>query len=250
MANPVLKLKLIFSGLLLQALLLGNTTSAQTHLSDSAYYQRMVGSVSSLFKEIMRENLPLYNGREYLGYVKRPTGHPFLDKETMQLATIEYDGAFYEDSILYDLENDEVIIKDYTGNYSLTVTKEKINFFQISNREFVRISQDSSEMLGLEPGFYERIYNEGLVVLVKRKKQVYSITGREEVVSRYMQYNSFYLRNKEGWHQVVDKNSLIQALQDKKNEMREFLQGSNSEFRRSMEKAIIKAARHYDELKK
>src|SRR5256885_6744591 len=190
----------------------------QQQLTDTTHYHQLLDSLVARYRTGIGQNAPLYNGSEYMGYVKRPKGHPFFGSDLMQPAQLKYDGVLYNDSILYDLVNDAVVIRSYGGNYSLNLVNEKISDFTLMGHFFVRLEADTTTGSGIGPGFYERLYNDNLAVFVKRKKQINAIPGREEVTSEYVQYNFFFIRKNNRYMRVTNKGSLLKILKEHKSE--------------------------------
>ena len=226
------------------------SAAAQPQLADSVHYHQIIDSLLARYRTGIGENAPLYNGSEYMGYVRRPKGHPFFESDLMQSAQLKYEGILYNDSILYDLVNDAVVIRNYGRNYNLNLVNEKISDFTLMGHFFVRLEADTTTGSGIGPGFYERLYNGSLAVFVKRKKQINAIPGREEVVSEYVQYNYFFIRKNNSYVRVTNKRSLLSILKEHKSEVRKFLRRSHLNFKKDADITIAKAVAYFDQLKK
>ncbi|HKP31669.1 MAG TPA: hypothetical protein VJT83_03045, partial [Chitinophagaceae bacterium] len=167
---------------------------AQQSSTDSAARAAMIKSAVDIYKNAVAENSSLYNGTEYIGYVARPAGHPFFETQKMELANVYYDGVLFRDiPILYDLVNDQIIIDNYAKTQRIILNSEKVTFFEVGGHFFIRPQTDTAT--GNAPGgFYERLYNGKTKVLVKRKKQITSITTAEGIRERYDQYNYYFIK--------------------------------------------------------
>jgi len=202
-----------------------------------------------LYKQAVAENSPLYNGREYIGYVKRPAGHPFFESDKMEVADLYYDGVLFKNvPILYDLVNDQLIIDDYTKNYRITLISEKVSYFKILGHTFIRPQTDSNSSASIG-GFYERIYDGKTTVLVKRRKQLTTFSTSDAMKERYDQYNSYFIKTDDAYSRITSRESLIKAFKKNRGEIRKFLRDYETDFRKDMENIIIKVAEFNDSIK-
>ena len=190
----------------------------------------------------------LYTGTEYIGYVKRPKGHPFFSSDEAVPAIIYYDGAEYVDSIFYDLVSDEIIIKTRDRKYNIATVNDKIKWFVYAGHKFVRL--DDPQFGQLEAGYYEELYNGKLQAFVRHKKQINSHTVQNDLVSEYVQYDTYFIRRGEQYFRLSNNKSLIEALDQHKNEVRRFLHDHDLDFRKDPVKTIQMTVEYYDQINK
>ena len=222
---------------------------AQQTSSDSTERAALIRNTVELYNRTVAQNSSLFNGTEYIGYVARPAGHPFFETQKMELANVYYDGVLFRNiPILYDLVNDQLIIDNYTKTQRIILNSEKVTFFEIGDHFFIRPQTDSST--GNAPGgFYERLYNGKTKVLVKRKKQINTITTSEGIKESYDQYNSYFIKADETYTRVTSRESLIKAFRKNRGEIRKFMRDYETDFRKEMENIIIKVAEFNDSIK-
>jgi hypothetical protein len=180
--------------------------SAQQSNADSAERAALMRNTINVYKQTVAENSSLFNGTEYIGYVARPAGHPFFETQRMELANVYYDGVLFRDiPLLYDLVNDQLIIDNYAKTQRIILNSEKVSFFEVGNHFFIRPQTDSST--GNAPGgFYERLYNGKTKVLVKRKKQINSISSSDGIRESYDQYNYYFIKADETYSRVTSRS--------------------------------------------
>jgi len=210
----------------------------------------MSDSLVALYRTAMGQADPIYSGTEYLGYVRRPKGHPFFESDRLLPAKISLGGVYYHDSILYDLVDDALILKNYDGSYDLKLVNEKIQSFSLMDHFFVRLGGNADSADLLEPGFYERIYNGKLAVFVRHKKQINTTSIQSEMQSEYVQYDTYFIRKGGEYLRVHNRNSLLQALKERKNEVRSFLRKQNLDFKKDPFNSTRKAAEFFDQVNK
>lgn len=222
---------------------------AQQTNTDSATRAALIRNTVDIYKNAVADNSSLFNGTEYIGYVARPTGHPFFETQKMQLANVYYDGVLFRDiPILYDLVNDQLIIDNHAKTQRIILNSEKVTFFEIGGHFFIRPQTDTSS--GNAPGgFYERLYNGKTKVLVKRKKQINSISSSEGIKESYDQYNYYFIKAEDTYSRVTSRESLIKAFSKNRGEIRKFLREYENDFRKDMENIIIKVAEFNDSIK-
>jgi len=203
-------------------------------------------SLVALYRNGFGKSERLYTGTEYMGYVRRPKGHPFFMSDQFLPATISFDGADYKDSILYDLVNDVVVVSDPTGQYNINVVNDKIKAFEVASHRFVRLDGPYLRLIQFEPGYYEELYNGKLQVFVRHKKQINSHTVQSDVVSEYVQYDVYLIRKGEEFIRVFNNNSLLDALDDHRGEVRRFMHEQNLDFRKDPVNTLRLVAAFFD----
>ena len=203
-------------------------------------------SLVALYRNGFGKSERLYTGTEYMGYVRRPKGHPFFISDQFLPATISFDGADYKDSILYDLVNDVVVVSDPTEQYNINVVNDKVKAFEVASHKFVRLDGIYLRLNQFEPGYYEELYNGKLQVFVRHKKQINSHTVQSEVVSEYVQYDVYLIRKGEEFIRVFNNNSLLDALDDHRGEVRRFMHEQNLDFRKDPVNTLRLVAAFFD----
>lgn len=202
----------------------------------------------NFYYSVTKENAHLYIGSEYAGYDNRVIGNPFFDTATAQNGSIYYNGTFYRKvPMLYDILNDDILVNRYNQYYFIRLAKEKIGYFSILTHNFIRIVPDSNNKALPRAGFYDVVYNGKTEVLVKREKTIKDdqpITY--ELISRYIQHNSFFVKIQNTYFEVSTKKSLFKIFDSKYREIRSYLKKNKIKFRKQPELAIIKAAQYYD----
>jgi len=224
---------------------------AQQQLNDSVVHRPAYHQAFALYFKTLRQNAPLYNGSEYVSYGQNLVGSAFFGSDSLQKAEINYEGTVYNDiPILYDLVSDEIVIKDYNGNYYIKLVKEKLNYFHLLNHEFIRLGTDSSADFLIEPGFYDRIYNGDISTFVKRKKTIGYTTGAEKVTYTFSNKTRYFILKGDGWFKVTGKTSLMAPFENKVNDIRQFYRNNHLNFKNDPQNTLLKIVSYYDHLKK
>jgi hypothetical protein len=226
---------------LLLLLLIPPSTNAQNSF-DSSFADAV-----SVYKKTMGENIHLFNGSEYVDYDHRISGNPFFGSLYFADGSIVYDDITYTDiQMIYDMLNDDVIIKNYNGA-PLLLTKEKISSFNLGGHYFVTIITDST-VTGMKTGFYDVLYDGATKLLVKRKKEITEKIEMQSLESSFTQRDQYYIMKDTVYHPVHDKNAALKAMKDRKSELTKFIHQDKIKFRKDFETALLKTVAYYNSL--
>lgn len=235
--------------LLILCLLISITSRAQKQAPDSTIAQLSKENGINTYFGQMADHAPLYNGYEFVPYGLDIEGFPWFQYPDMQKGSVYYDGSLFRDvEMYYDLVGDQIVIKDFTKNYFISLVPEKVKFFNIGENHFQRF-QEGNEY-GLEKGFYHEVYKGKTTLLFRYKKKVQYRTTAEKTVSRYSQYSTYYVLNNGNSFEISRKGDIIDAYRDKKNEIKKFIAENKLNFRKDPGKTLTRIAGYYDQLKK
>lgn len=226
-------------GLFLSLLLAELPAQAQNPIRDSALQS---------YYRFIKENAAIFSGSAYLPRGTEITGHPFYQEDSLQNGSLVCQGIVYDNIPLkYEIFDDALILKDYTQNYFIRLNGSKIAAFTINNDAFIRPSYDDPATEAAHPGFYQRIYNGTVEVLVKHKKVLLYKTTIDKTLTWYETYKYYYIRKGNEWFTISGHNDLVRAFSDKKQEIRRFLSGKEK-FKKNPEALLKVTAAYYDEL--
>ena len=221
---------------------------AQTSSLDSMFIQQMKDSVISLYHQSLGEDILLYNGREYVAPYSRSVGHRYFASEHPQKGYIVYSNILYPHSaVSYDLTTDDVIIRT-TGNRSIKLLGEKISYFSLGDAIFIRLSQQPDKINVPSTGFYQVLYNGGITVLVKRRKQLEPVFNLEDPY-RFVSYDRYFTKKGDVYREIDSESSLINSFPNK-TEMRKYMRNQGLSFKKNRERAIVQVAAYYDQTQK
>ena len=218
---------------------------AQGSNTDSIVSQLAVQNVISLYNKTLEEKTHLYNGMEYIEEHPGVTGSPYWKSHLLQKGGIHYDGVYYPDiPLAYDIAKEEVVIRNQQ-QLSIKLVFEKIGYFILFNQLFIHIAGDSTNSAGFQPGLYNIINNGPVTVLAKRRKtplRVLQPTDHYE----FREQDAYFIRKDEKYYPIDNKSTLLDALQDKDEEMKKFFKKNKFNFRKDLENAIIKTVDYYN----
>lgn len=236
-------------GLLIVIMFSAYTALAQTNSSDTAFFKNILDSTIAFYTKSLGQNSLLFNGREYTGSYSRTIGHPFYASDRPQKGSILYDRIAYPHSaIMYDLTTDEIFIKT-VDNISLKLINEKIERFSLGEQMFVRMTATPDKNGIVSDGFYEVLYDGAITVFAKRKKQLEPTFNLEDPY-RFVQYNSYFIKMNDTFHEVKSEKSLLLLFPGYQKDIRKYMRTTRVRFKKDPETFVVRAAEHYSQIKK
>lgn len=202
----------------------------------------------TIYRETIKEDSFLDEGREYVGINRRIEGHAFFETNYWHNGIIHYKGILYRNvPLMYDIALEEVVARHYRGFFKVKLFNKEIDHFTISGHQFVRAEGNDSKGSPMGGGFYDLLYDGNTQVLVKRTKLVKDIIEQAERKIFYDQENEFYIKKDGKYFPVKRKRSVLRVLKDRKKEVRRFLKANKIEFWKNPESAIVKMTEFYDQ---
>ena len=217
---------------------------------DSLWMLRIKETAIKTYYQSIKENAPFFNGAEYTGHGQNIIGHAFFGNGNAYNGFLEYDGVLYNNvSMQYDIVDDAIIISDFTNNYFIKLNTRKIGTFSLGNSVFVQPAFYKIKENIPGEGFYQQLYNGFTTVLVKQRKQVVYKATAEETIARFVQYNSYYIKKGLNYLPVSRKKDILEIYDDRKNEIRKFIEDNKLNFRKNPVTMLEKIAAYYDQIK-
>ena len=230
------------------------TVCAQLPASDTAIRSAAIANAIQQYHRFTTQPAALYNGPEYMEYFATlKEGQPFFTSVDFVKGTILYDNILYEGIPLkFDLVKNEVVTKDPSEVFRLTLFHDKISYFSIHGHTFVRILKDSSAH-PLATDLYDLLYNGRSIVLLKKenKKVMTYVTPLDGVKKVIEGSSDYYVRFNNGYYRVNGKNALLGLLKDKKAPLKQYIRKGKLKFGdETIEKSMTSVVTYYDSLAK
>jgi hypothetical protein len=204
----------------------------------------------SVYKEATAQSQNLYNGRVYYLYDSRSEEHQFFNERKWQKGIVRYDNQQFDSiPMMYDIFKDELVIKHFNGDH-LLLQSEKVDFFLLSDHNFMRLEAGKDINPQMRTGFYDIIYNGTSRTVVRRYKQRQEKIVDKRVISLYPQKNFFYILKDGKYHAAQTKKAVLNLFPEHKKELRKVLRDGNIKFRKQKDLAIARMVATHDELAK
>lgn len=214
---------------------------------DSSFRQKAVVNLIQSYFSTIGLQAHLYNGPLYEIYPTTFTsGHQYFKTDLFENGSVSYDGLLYNNVLLrLDIIREELVMLHPVSKHDVVLIKEKVDSFSFLGFSFINIKNDSSGM-GPVPGFYEQLFSSGEIkFLAKRVKYIQETSSQSGIVSKVHDRNHYFMMRNGIVHRITNKNSLINLLKDKRNEMQGFIKNNNLRFKGNFEGDAIKTLRYY-----
>ncbi|SDC81535.1 hypothetical protein [Niabella drilacis] len=216
------------------------------------YAQR---SGSSLFKDpvylperfytTFSNDLPIYNGRLYQGYLPTITGTPFMDDDQWMEGTVFFDSTWYKNTRLkYDVVAGELVIEN-PNKMPVILPGSPLYAFTLGQERFIKLGPGNSTVL--PAGFYEILDEGALTVLALRKKIIRETTGQSTVEREFTWNNRFYIYRDKVFYPVSSKKNLYALIKEKRSAIHKALKRKKARFRKDPEATIRMAVQLYNQ---
>jgi hypothetical protein len=211
------------------------------------FLQLTLGTCPARTQSLPDADSRLYNGLEYIRNGIAAKGFPFFDADSLRRGTLFYDSLLFDHIPMeYDLVEDKLIMPDFSGKALISLIPQKLDRFSIGGHLFRYVDADKTGSILHKTGFYEVLYQKGTsAVLARREKKLIFPSNREEQ-AHYDQSNTYFLALDGRYFSIDGKNGLIDALQDKKNELKQFIRTNRIRFnKKELETALIRITDYY-----
>lgn len=167
----------------------------------------------------------LQTGTEYVKMFAPENGSPFFPVERNR-GSVTYHGNRYVDvELLYDCEDDIVLIRDLQGQLKLRLVREKLDGFEVDGHRFVKL-----QLMRPEGEFYEELHNGRRRLLVQWQKKMAYDTKQTSIYT--LRKTIFLLQD--GRRMPIDRLSdLLGLVPDKKKELRRIYAEQPFKFRKN-----------------
>lgn len=197
------------------------------------------------FYATFNNDLPIYNGRLYQGYLPTITGTPFLEEDKWAEGTLYFDSTWYKNVRLkYDAVAGELLIEN-TNKMPVILPGNLLNAFTIEKKKFIKLGAGNSKVLS--SGFYEILDEGTLTPLALRKKIIKETAGQSMIEREFVWSTRFYIYKEGMFYPVSSKKNLYALLKEKKTVIHKALKRKQIRFRKEPEAAIRMAAQLYNQ---
>jgi hypothetical protein len=180
----------------------------------------------------------LYVGTEYVKVFGPENGTPFFPTQSNK-GSVLYHGNLYEGiELLYDCEDDVVLIRDLQGQLKLRLVSEKLEGFEIEGHRFVKL-----RLLGPAGEFYEELYNGRRRLLIQWQKKKSSDQKQSNV---YVLRKSIFVLD-EGRIIPIDQSSDLYGIAPgKSGDIRRLYRDKRMKFKKDPEGVTLSILRHIE----
>jgi hypothetical protein len=189
----------------------------------------------------------LYNGPEYVGYVRRNTrGHRFFESDQPQPATITYAGATYTDVPLrYDLVRGQLVLITPGGGREMRLLNEQVTGFTLLGHSFIRVVTDSGGHSPVAAGFYDLLVDGPVQLLAGRHKILRERAAEKTIESEITARTDYFVRKDHQYYRVDKAAALLRLFPENKAALRRYIKDQQLRFRPATREQALGALVRY-----
>lgn len=237
--------KLKFASLILILIFSGSLCRAQNQNSAS------VENLLAYSSEIYGTNDVLVNGWKYFPEHYNASGNPYFMDEEWMTGQVSIQGKTFENvELLYDVVNDELILRQKLNNGSLVfvmLNKDFISSFTLTDHHFVNSKELGSP--ALKSGFYEMVYDGELRFLIRYDKTfVNQYTAQSPHGSFSNQRAANYILHNGRVTRISSKRSLLNYFSAHKKQIRSFLRENRINYKKASTDELHQLMTYCDQL--
>lgn len=220
----------------------------QAQPAEPVSYNSASDSLLSLYQANLGTNLPLYNGRQFYGYLTLTKYSPlYPDEADWSIGSVLYDNMWYRNLLIkYDIYKDQVIIRHLNG-IPYILYSDRVQEFSFEGKTFIRIHKDKSNSM-LTDGFYQRLLAGKVILLAKRSKTMEEDKFGRELERKFIFKSQFYVVKDNSFTFIRKHKSLLTLLNDKNRELRLYIKKNKLKYRSNRELYITQAVDFYNNL--
>ena len=192
-------------------------------------------------------DLRLYNGPEYVSYVRRDTqGHRFFGPDSAQVATVKYAGHTYAGVPLrYDLVRQQLVLQAPVGALQMRLLNEQVAFFELGGHRFIRLVVDSSAGAGVSTGYYDLLVDGPARLLAARRKSLQERSTATGILSEISASEKYFVSQNRRYYSVSTAATVLRLFPAQKAALRQFIKANQLKFgAKTREPALVALLRY------
>jgi len=194
------------------------------------------------------DKLTLLNGRIWRNPYNRVTGDQFFLANIFFRGSVTFNGKKFDNlDLKYDIHNDELIlsIESYPV---IMLNKEMVDSFSlVSESRILHFINAGEDTPGVLKGYVNVLYGGPSAFYVKYAKMIQPL-GDDGIYDQFYQRHQAYLRKGAEIVPVEGKRNLLNLLEDKKSEIREYMKKNRIRIMKQDPYTYIRVLEYYDSL--
>jgi hypothetical protein len=202
-------------------------------------------NATATFQQAVYFQKEIYSGAEHMGYAPSVEGSAYFSAKDWTSGAVLYDGVLYgSESLMYDQVRDKLVLKRFDG-FAVELRSDKITYFTLAGHTFIYINRNHPT--GLKEGFYDRLAEGELGILVRRAKLFEEQVNEMQLRQRFVETTTYYALKGDSYDIIKNKASLLNVVGGKKKEIQQHLRKKGIKFKSNRELALIAAADYYNQ---
>lgn len=204
-------------------------------------------NITSYYDSLFQTNKYLLNGKLHQTRYPRGSGHPYFGDFSWMSGIISINEVRIPyHAIRYDLLSDDLLIQHFsvTGSHIIIVNKDIVGEFMLGDHKFYLLESQPGADFNFEPGFYESVYRSNTEIWIKWNK---FFSERSSGSGEYKQTRNVFIKNGNHFYKITNRKSLLLALQDREDDIKEYLSQHGITVSRAGIDQLISLVRYYDD---
>jgi hypothetical protein len=222
---------------------------AQDKVADTSPVARVSANMGDYFNKAIGQQSRIFTGPLFEPYKFISKTNPnFQDTTAFINGSVNYEGVVYNDvPLIYDMYRDMLVSRNYNGFSVFYFLSYRVSNFDLSGHHFIRFVPDNLNK-NIDEGYYEELYNNKLQILARRGKAI--LEEKDATPVKYTFYNNFnyFLKLHGTYYNINSQGKLLDALKDKKKELKQYLKTKNIRYQDNPEQNMVLLASYYAQL--
>ena len=201
------------------------------------------------FREAAGPDLRFINGYEYTDRFPGTRGTPFFPSDIWYIGDLYMNGKSYTGLALrYDIFRDQLIYNHIltTGNYMVVLNKTRVDSFIIDGRQFCKLEIPRGSMGEKKEAYYEVLSTGRASLFVKWSARLSEPSPGSN--GEFSRFSEWYILNQGRFIRVYRRAGILNALEDKEKEIRNFIRENKIIVKPGNEDDIRRIVDHYNRL--
>lgn len=213
--------------------------------NDQHFFAKVQENLRQYYLYNLNSGAPIYNGRIYRPESRLDeNGHTLFTNDKFSDGWITYQGIRYEHvKLMYDLVLDQLILLNFDEVGGIIVVKDLVDSFSVHKHTFINLPFGEK---GIQPGYYDLLYDGRLKLLAKRNKKISETTNQYKVVRKVSQQNKYYLLQDGAYVSVKNLKALLKQLPKKHIQYSTFIKEQNLNIKKDKEHAMVSLLKFCD----
>jgi hypothetical protein len=204
-------------------------------------------NLRTLYDSLFQTSQSIVNGKLHQTRYPGGDGHPYFGEFSWMSGIISINEVKIPyHAIRYDLLSDDLLIQHFsvTGSHIIIVNKDIVGEFMLGDHKFCLLESQPGADFNFEPGYYESKYRSNTELWIKWNK---FFSERSSGSGEYKQTRNVFIKNGNQFYKITNRKSLLQALQEREEDLKEYLRQHGITVSRAGIDQLISIVRYYDD---
>jgi hypothetical protein len=192
----------------------------------------------SVYQDYLGAQSPIYSGLEHLHNSTSIRGNPCFETIEATPGSVVYDGDQYMNIyMIYDLISDQIACAGRNG-ILVDLFMNKVSAFTLHGHHFIHSSR----------GTYDQLLTGYFSIEVRRTRYLLDSIAGYDILHVVRAKDYFYAVKNDVYYELTDERRLLDLMNDRRQEVKDFIHKRKIRYRKDPENAIIAITAYYNQL--